>query len=154
MLFQEQIHNALQNTDNSCTTENHSLEEPFIASTPKTSRNTRNDSLKKLSIVSTPESSKRRILLGSVTGIDKLTPVAKRLHVIALNLLKKQSKYVHRLGTMKERVESAEKYMTTVKMKELMSLSKEQLAFVQMHIRNVHNKAKAGEKCLPSCRFH
>ena len=151
--LQEKIHNPLQNTDNSSTTENDSSEEPFMASTSKTSRITRNDSLKK-PIVSTSKSSKRRVLLGSVTRKDKLTPVAKRLHVKASNLLKKQSNYVHRLGTMKKRVKSAEKYRPMIKVKTLSSLSKEELALLEMHIRNVHKEARAGEKCLPSCHFH
>ena len=89
-----------------------------------------------------------------MTRKKKLTPVAKRLYTIASALKKKQAKYTHTMGTLKERLQKTEKYMATVEMKELKSLSKAQLAFMEMQIRNVHKKAKAGEKCHPSCWFH
>ena len=103
---------------------------------------------------STPKTSKQRAILGSVTRKKDLTPVAARLHGIATNLLKRQSKYVHKLGSFKKRLESAEQFSKGVEMKKLQSLSKEQLAFVQMQIRNVHKKAKASIQCDPSCIFH
>ena len=89
------------------------------------------------------ENSKKRAILGSVTRKKDLTRRAARLHGIACNLLKLQSKYVHKLGSFKNRLKSAKQYANGVEMKKLQSLSKEQLAFVQMHIRNVHKKAKA-----------
>ena len=110
--------------------------------------------LKERSIISTPKSYERRVLLGSVTRKNKLTPVARRLHNIATTLSKKQSKSMHKLNTLKERLETTEKYMRTVEMKGLKSLSKAQLAFVEMHVRNAHKKAKASENCYPSCQFH
>ena len=112
------------------------------------------NSAPKKAITSTPTTHKKRALLGSVTRRNKLTPVAKRLYTIASTLKKKQVKHTHMMGTLKERLQKTEKYMAMVEMKELKSLSKAQLAFVEMQIRNVHKKAKASEKCHPSCRFH
>ena len=114
-----------------------------------------NDSTSMLSqIFSTPKTSKQRALLGLVTRKIKLTTVASRLYRIASKLWKKQSKFRNQLSAMKERSGNSEKYTTMVMIKELKNLPTEQLAFIDMQIRNIHEKAKSSRNCDPSCRFH
>ena len=93
--------------------------------------------------MSTPKTSKSRILLGSVTRKNKLTPVAKRLYGIATKLLRKHSRDVHKLGTLKERVQTIEKCVATADLNKLKNLSKEQTHFLKMLTRNVQKSPQA-----------
>lgn len=83
---------------------------------------------------------RKRPLLENVTRSSMLSPNAKRLHIVAAKLSKKNQRMRHNMLTYQQRLKEAKKFSTTEIMKEIASMTKIQQQFFYMHLQNTSKK--------------